>query len=197
MWDSAGAAMATSEAVRAAAVGERTEAREATPASRPRPGIGPPVGDGVSEVVRQEIRPLAGAVRTARRCTAATLHRWDMGELGDVVELVVSELVTNALRHGLADRGAASRHGLDACVDGPCPVELIVVCGARLRCVVTDPSDRAPVRCVPDLPDVPDVPDDVADGGRGLNVVAALSSDWGWSRCADGGKAVWAAFDRV
>src|SRR5689334_21084176 len=39
------------------------------------------------------------SVKTGRDFTRVTLGLWDMRELTDVAELVVSELVTNALRH--------------------------------------------------------------------------------------------------
>lgn len=140
------------------------------------------IGDPVSNVVRHGVCPLADAAQAARRVAVATLRSWDLVQLSDTVELVVSELVTNALRHGLADRGASSRGHVDV----RCPVELIMTCELpHVTCVVTDPSDNVPVRRDPE---------ELADSGRGLHVVSSCSHSWGWSRFAGGGKAVWALF---
>ena len=51
------------------------------------------------------------SVKTGRDFTRVTLDLWDMSALTDVAELVVSELLTNALRHGVpATRRLASDH---------------------------------------------------------------------------------------
>ena len=46
-----------------------------------------------------------GSVRTARDFTVATLHRWGMAERSPDMAIVVSELMTNALRHALPGSG--------------------------------------------------------------------------------------------
>ncbi|MGR6921840.1 ATP-binding protein [[Actinomadura] parvosata] len=51
--------------------------------------------------------PTAASVHSARSFTVGALTGWGLGELADNMELVVSELATNALRHGL-------------CLDDPC-----------------------------------------------------------------------------
>lgn len=142
---------------------------------------GPPPDRGPgAAVVRHGVRPRADAVKAARRFTAATLRDWDLARLSGMAELVISELVTNALRHGLADRDETP----DGRMEAPCPVELILLSHSPdVTCVVTDPSAAGPVRRDPG---------ELADSGRGLQVVCAFSRDWGWSRLERGGKAVWA-----
>ncbi|HEV2451249.1 MAG TPA: hypothetical protein VGS62_04925, partial [Streptosporangiaceae bacterium] len=55
--------------------------------------------------------PHPGSVRTARDFTASMLRRWGMPVLSGEAGLVVSELVTNALRHGLRGAAAPARPG--------------------------------------------------------------------------------------
>ncbi|WP_214411818.1 ATP-binding protein [Sphaerisporangium fuscum] len=124
-----------------------------------------------------ELRNDPYAARTARSFTTATLHGWGLGDLLDDAELVIGELVINALRHGLSSRAAVlSSH----------PVRIILaLTDQSLICVVTDPSDERPT---------PREPDFGAEGGRGLQVVAGISHRWGWAPLRSPGKAVWAGF---
>lgn len=82
------------------------------------------------------------SVKSARDFTRRTLQNWGLTEEFDDVALVVSELVTNAMRHGLApgaDHGAASGD------EGDPPVRLhLMRWSARLVCAVRDPSDEPP-----------------------------------------------------
>lgn len=154
----------------------------AAPAGPPRPAAPARAGRASSMVARFRVGAQAESVKRARDFAAATLRSWNRGDLGDSVQLVVSELVTNALRHGLAGRveDALSLGHVDT------RVELILACEPRyLTCAVTDPSDDIPVVAAPA---------DLTECGRGLHVVAACSRRWGWTRFATGGKAVWAAF---
>lgn len=90
------------------------------------------------------------------------LHGFSPETVDDAV-LVQNELITNALTHGAP----------------PVMVHLEIV-GARIRLAVTDSGHgRAMVR----------EPD--ATGGRGLSVVQALTSGWGYELAGDG-HAVWA-----
>ncbi|MEU0285347.1 ATP-binding protein [Streptomyces sp. NPDC006147] len=126
------------------------------------------------------------AVREARQFTRATLDQWHMGDRFDDVCLVVSELVTNALRHALpagAPRSAAP--------EPPVRLHLMRWTG-RLVCAVRDPSDDSPVTRDPgDLSD-----DCSAESGRGLFLVDSFSDSWGWHPLAGAlsGKVVWALF---
>jgi len=118
----------------------------------------------------------AGSVRTARDFTTATLHRWGTAERGQDIVIVVSELLTNALRHALP-RSGDSRPGrlirLGLLQPGPC-----------VLCAVADPSKLAPA---------PQAPSTLAETGRGLHIICALSDQWGYAP-SDTGKVVWAMF---
>ena len=115
------------------------------------------------------------SVKTGRDFTRATLAEWDMPALADVAELVVSELVTNALRHGVPS----------ACeLAGEHCVRLRLLAQAPfVMCMVTDPGADIPVlrQSGP-----------TSESGRGLNVVECCSVRWGWHLLDDGGKVVWA-----
>ena len=122
------------------------------------------------------------AVREARRFTRRTLEGWDTGDRFDDVCLVVSELVTNALRHALpAD---APR---DQDLNGPVRLHLMRWT-ERLVCAVRDPSHNSPVTRETD--------DCSAESGRGLFLVESFSDSWGWHPLAEApdGKVVWALF---
>ena len=108
-----------------------------------------------------------GAVRTARGAVRGQLRGWGLDSLGDIAALLVSELVTNALRHATG------------------PIGVRLVRPARLEGVllveVSDP-----------LPDPPReraaAPED--ESGRGLHLVASSSRRWG-TRPGGTGKTVW------
>jgi hypothetical protein len=123
--------------------------------------------------------PGAGAdsVRVARDFTAATLSRWGVGERGDDIVVVVSELLTNALRYTVPCPGAVWPRW---------PVRLgLLQPGPWVLCAVSDPSDEVPV---------PRKPDWCCESGRGLHVVASLADEWGCTPPGPRGKAVWAMF---
>ncbi|MER7543004.1 ATP-binding protein [Actinomadura sp.] len=143
-------------------------------------GLWPTPHAGTPRTARRVLPAEITAPRSAREFTQATLDEWGLsGDAGDVV-VAVSELVTNALRHGL--EGLPQPLPL-------CPIQVVLVGHPRRLVVsVTDPSARAPEPA-------PAEPDRFVEGGRGLVVVGAISDAWGWARLATGGKAVWAAFD--
>lgn len=122
----------------------------------------------------------AKAVRTARHFTIATLQRWQVAERREDIATVVTELLTNALRHARPP------------CDGTRPLPWIrlglVRLGHLVLCAVADPSQRVPV---------PRPPDYLAETGRGLHVIAALSDDWGYTAPNATGKVLWATFSAV
>ena len=119
--------------------------------------------------------PVPPSIKAARDFTTDTLLDWGLRGLIQDATLVVSELVTNALRHGARDGDGGIGH------DRP---ELILWArDGYLVCVVIDSSASPPVR----------VPAGAArEDGRGLQVVQALASRWGWSMLGVHRKAVWA-----
>lgn len=124
------------------------------------------------------------AVRGARRFTESTLGQWELEERFDDVALVVSELVTNALRHALP---AESTPRVSA-NEGPVRLHLMRWTG-RLVCAVRDPSHDGPRSREADE-------DFSAESGRGLFLVDSFSDGWGWHPLAGSlhGKVVWALF---
>lgn len=122
-------------------------------------------------------RPDARSVRAGRDFTIATVRRWGAAERGDDIAVVVSELLTNALRHALPDAGPASRPG---------SVRLALLQPGRcVICAVADPSPKAPT---------PGEPGILCEGGRGLQVIGALAETWGCTPPGHSGKVVWALF---
>jgi anti-sigma regulatory factor (Ser/Thr protein kinase) len=121
------------------------------------------------------LRPRPESVKTARDFTGIVLREWGLSHLADIAGLVVSELVTNALRHGVTP-GQAGR--------GDCPVRLRLLGQAPyVMCLVTDPGSGSPVLREPDP---------FGETGRGLNVVESCCVRWGWYLLDGGGKVVWA-----
>ncbi|WP_330460739.1 SpoIIE family protein phosphatase [Streptomyces sp. NBC_00820] len=103
-------------------------------------------------------------VAEARSLTAAQLHAWNLDELDFVAELVVSELVTNAIRHAAP------------------PIQLRLIKDRTLICEVSDASSTAPHLRRARILD---------EGGRGLMLVAQLTERWG-TRHTETGKTIWA-----
>ncbi|WP_254400986.1 SpoIIE family protein phosphatase [Streptomyces sp. AC555_RSS877] len=121
--------------------------------------------DGIapSDVAYWLLEPEDAAPGRARRLVRRALERWGLEELSDSVELLVSEVVTNAVRY-------AAR-----------PVTLRLLRTEVLRCEVGDD--------VPQLPRVRQARP-IEEAGRGLYVVNQLSRRWGATRLSTG-KVVW------
>ncbi len=119
----------------------------------------------------------AGSVRAARDFTIATLQRWGATDRREDIAIVVSELLTNALRHALPGPGAPRPR---------CPFRLgLLQPGPCVLCAVADPSQQPPV---------PQEPSYLAETGRGLHVISALADTWGYTTPSGTGKVVWAMF---
>ncbi|MBP2708292.1 ATP-binding protein [Microbispora sp. RL4-1S] len=123
-----------------------------------------------------KLRPRADSVRTARNVTRSTLRDWGLPELSDDAALVVSELVTNAVRYALCPTIRHDDHAITL---------LLLRLAPHVLLAVSDPSDQAPS---------PAEPDYVSEHGRGLYIVETYSQAWGWDPLDEGGKAVWALF---
>jgi serine phosphatase RsbU (regulator of sigma subunit)/anti-sigma regulatory factor (Ser/Thr protein kinase) len=103
------------------------------------------------------------AARRARSLIRSPLRRWGLGDLIPVAELVVSELVTNAVRY------AQGTIGLRLVFEGGLFIEVIDDSAAVPRLRHADSDDER---------------------GRGLQVVSQLAHRWG-TRRAGSGKVVW------
>ncbi|MBC7271787.1 MAG: SpoIIE family protein phosphatase [Streptomyces sp.] len=103
-------------------------------------------------------------VRRARAAVREQLHDWGLARTADTAELLVSELVGNAVRH--------SHHR---------PVGLRLVRGDTLLCEVDDDDHELPTLLSASGGD---------EAGRGLRVVSTLAREWGASRTG-AGKTVW------
>jgi len=118
-----------------------------------------------------------GSVRAARDFTVSTLLRWGMAERSQDIAIVVSELLTNALRHALPGPGGTRPRQ---------PIRLgLLQPESCVLCAVADPSKAAPA---------PRTPRSLAETGRGLHIVCALSDQWGCTTPSETGKVVWALF---
>ncbi|MGD3106594.1 ATP-binding protein [Streptomyces sp. YGL11-2] len=155
----------------------------------------PPVDPlAVSGSASCSLPPRYESVGGARKFTRETLCGWDLEDLFDGVALVVSELVTNALRHAvLAAPGRTPEFGSEYAeyteyTDTVPPARLhLMRWSSRLVCAVRDPSDASPEA---------GEADSAAESGRGLYLVDSFSDSWGWHRLsgAQHGKVVWALF---
>ncbi|NDZ81414.1 SpoIIE family protein phosphatase [Streptomyces sp. SID10853] len=121
--------------------------------------------DGIapSDVAYWFLDPEEQAPGRARRLVRRALERWGLDEMSDSVELLVSEVVTNAVRY--AER----------------PVTLRLLRTDVLRCEVGDDSPQLPRQRRAR---------DTDEGGRGLFLVNRLTRRWGATRLSTG-KVVW------
>jgi anti-sigma regulatory factor (Ser/Thr protein kinase) len=122
-----------------------------------------------------ELAAQADAVRWARRHTRDVLGAWRLpDEHIDTAQLVVSELVTNAVRHDAGKQDPSSEPRVTLTLHCE-PAQLIVL--------VSDGNPNPPVSngAVPLA----------AEGGRGLFIVEAVSKEWSYYFPPTGGKVVW------
>ncbi|MET8419481.1 ATP-binding SpoIIE family protein phosphatase [Streptomyces sp. NPDC005134] len=103
-------------------------------------------------------------VSDARTFASGLLTAWGLEDMAFTTELVVSELVTNAIRYGKS------------------PIQLRMILQSTVTCEVSDASGTAPhLRRARDFD----------EGGRGLFLVAQLTERWG-TRHNREGKVIWA-----
>lgn len=116
------------------------------------------------DVAEWRLTPEPSEVGRARAAVREQLHDWRLPGLADSAELMVSELVTNAVQHSHAR-----------------PLALRLVRGDTLLCEVEDDDHELPTLLNARPTD---------EAGRGLRVVSTLAREWGTSRTASG-KTVW------
>ncbi|MFJ3308927.1 SpoIIE family protein phosphatase [Streptomyces sp. NPDC086549] len=119
---------------------------------------------GADRVATWGIPPDPAHVAVARQAATEQLAAWGLEETVFVTELVVSELVTNAIRYGVP------------------PIQLRLIRDRALICEVSDGSSTSPHLRRAHAFD---------EGGRGLLLVAQLTQRWG-SRQTGSGKTIWA-----
>jgi len=121
-----------------------------------------------------EFAPLPTAVPCARLHAIHVLHEWGLRDLADDAQMIVSELITNAID---ASRLLPERP----------PVSLRLLAGEKS--LLIEVWDHSPLDLEPREADADD------ECGRGLTVVAALADRWGWERTGSHRKVVWAELD--
>ncbi|WP_437066626.1 SpoIIE family protein phosphatase [Streptomyces sp. enrichment culture] len=115
-------------------------------------------------VAEWEVPSDPAKVSRVRAAVTGRLTEWGLEELVFTTELVLSELVTNAIRYGAE------------------PIRVRVLFDRTLICEVFDSSSTAPHLRYAAMTD---------EGGRGLFLVAQLAERWG-TRYVPGGKVIWA-----
>ena len=169
---------------------------------------GDPMKTGYSaRTVNRLLAADLASVGEARSLVRGVLRGWRAEAIADDVVLVASELVSNALRHGMNIEPGA-RDAAGAGDDASIWISLVRT-NSHLICAVSDPSRQPPVRRAVDP---------MTGCGQGLALVESLSACWGWSALdsidpldtgaretttmadgaqpapAGGGKSVWAIF---
>ncbi|MFG2305285.1 ATP-binding protein [Actinacidiphila glaucinigra] len=113
------------------------------------------------------------SLKDVRLFVQETIRSWGLEAFIDDLILVVNELTTNAVLHALpADDETHVKAWLG-----------ITRTGSTVVCAVSDPSSTPP-RPLP--------PKHLAQEGRGLQVIDALTSQWGYAHTQPAGKTVWA-----
>ncbi|MEU1529128.1 SpoIIE family protein phosphatase [Streptomyces fagopyri] len=119
---------------------------------------------GTGQVATWDLPDDPAMVAEARRASTEQLRVWGLESLAFTTELVVSELVTNAIRHA------------------PGPVRLRLISEDALICEVSDAGATAPHLRHPKTTD---------EGGRGLFLISQFTQRWG-TRYTPEGKIIWA-----
>ncbi|MFD5099541.1 SpoIIE family protein phosphatase [Streptomyces albidochromogenes] len=119
---------------------------------------------GPDRVAEWDVPFEPSAVAAMRAVAAKKLAEWDLSALAFGTELILSELITNAIRYGSA------------------PVRMRLLRDRTLTCEVSDASSTSPHLRYAATTD---------EGGRGLFLVAQLSQRWG-TRYTSAGKVIWA-----
>ncbi|GHE02731.1 SpoIIE family protein phosphatase [Streptomyces alanosinicus] len=119
---------------------------------------------GEGRVADWDLAADPAVVADARKEATRQLAEWGLAELAFTTELVVSELVTNAIRHAEA------------------PIRLRLIRDRALICEVSDGGATAPHLRHPRAMD---------EGGRGLLLVSQFAQRWG-TRFVPEGKVIWA-----
>jgi anti-sigma regulatory factor (Ser/Thr protein kinase) len=119
-----------------------------------------------------ELGAVPEAAPCARTLAKVMLLAWGLPELSESVELLITELVSNAIR--------VTRELTDP-VRPPIRLRLSLS-GTGVLVEVWDASPRLPVLKEPDY---------LAERGRGLHLVETLSNKWGYYHTKPNGKVVW------
>jgi PAS domain S-box-containing protein len=121
----------------------------------------PPAPDARAAV---DLDPDPRSVARGRRFVAETLAEWGHDDLADAARLVVSEILTNAVRHARSPIGVRLHRT-----------------AREITVEISDDNTHLPQRRVPDPQD---------ENGRGLMLVENLADAWG-TRPTNTGKTVW------
>ena len=146
----------TCKAVLAALLPERPRGDGARVGARPRLGA-------ADRAATWDVPDDPAAVARVRAAAARTLDSWGLTEEAFTTELILSELVTNALRHATG------------------PIRVRLIRDRALICEVSDGSSTAPHLRSAATTD---------EGGRGLFLVAQFAERWG-TRYTTTGKVIW------
>ncbi|MFI7498199.1 SpoIIE family protein phosphatase [Streptomyces sp. NPDC049687] len=119
---------------------------------------------GADRIAEWDVPVDPAAVGEVRAAVVRQLAVWDLEELSFTTELILSELVTNAIRYGTP------------------PVRVRLLRDRTLICEVSDGSSTSPHLRYAAMTD---------EGGRGLFLVAQLTDRWG-TRYTPTGKVIWA-----
>jgi hypothetical protein len=154
------------------------------PVTGRRSGVfGPPRHGRPVALSEELVLPAAAtSVSCARRFIEAQLRKWQRDEATDTVDLVASELLTNAVK---ATGVVEIRHGFP-------PPRSAAVPSVAVRLWLSRSSVFIDVWDIDPAPPVPVLGGELDEGGRGLILVTALTRGWGHYASHAAGKVVWA-----